>query len=89
MDHHSDVRIQFTWIRVARFSATFCRKPALHNSIYWHDRGRIVVLWFYWSLASLNIPGKVMVVGEAAIAAFLVIWLNTAQARSFFKTSGL
>ena len=61
---------------------------------YWQGRNwaRILVflscfLAFYnlRSFTSANAIVKVMVIGEAAVAAFLVFWLNTPEARMFFK----
>jgi hypothetical protein len=37
------------------------------------------------SLATANIIVKVMIVGEALIAAFLLYWLNTAEAKRYFN----
>lgn len=37
------------------------------------------------TVASSNVLVKVMLVGEAAIAVFLVYWLNTTQAKEFFQ----
>jgi len=61
---------------------------------YWHGHNwaRLLVLvtcflCFYnlRNLASSNLIVKVMLVGEAAVAVFLVYWLNTSQAKEFFQ----
>jgi len=61
---------------------------------YWHgyNWARLLVfatcfLCFYnlRTVASSNILVKVMLVGEATVAVFLVYWLNTTQAKDFFQ----
>ena len=36
-------------------------------------------------LVSTNVLVRIMLVGEAAVALFLVHWLNTSQVRMFFQ----
>lgn len=61
---------------------------------YWqgHNWARILVfltcfLCFYnlRSLVASNLLVRIMIVGEAAVALFLVCWLNTDRARAFFQ----
>jgi hypothetical protein len=63
---------------------------------YWRGRNwaRILVLvtcflCFYnlREFLSANLIVKIMLVGEASVAVFLVYWLNTSQAKAFFKNS--
>jgi hypothetical protein len=65
---------------------------------YWqgHNWARLLVLatcflcfFNFFNLRrypSVHPIAKVIVVGEAAVAAFLVYWLNTSQAKAFFKS---
>ena len=64
---------------------------------YWqgHNWARIVVfltcfLCFYnlRGFVSANFLVKIMLVGEATVALFLVYWLNTERARAFFQKQG-
>jgi hypothetical protein len=61
---------------------------------YWQGRNwaRILVfltcfLCFYnlRSFLTSNLLVRIMLVGEAAVALFLVFWLNTSRARAFFQ----
>ncbi len=61
---------------------------------YWHGRNWARILVFltcfvaFYNLRDLvaaNPIVKIMVLGEAGVAVFLVFWLNTSEARLFFK----
>jgi len=61
---------------------------------YWkgHNWARILVLltcllslFNLTRLGHVRVGGQVMVIIEAAIAIFLLYWLNTAEARDFFR----
>jgi hypothetical protein len=45
----------------------------------------IVAIYNLRTLPSANAAVKLMLIGEAVISVFLLYWLNTAQAKLFFK----
>ncbi len=61
---------------------------------YWHGKNWARILVFLTcfvafynlrDLAAANPIVKIMLLGEAGVAVFLVFWLNTSEARLFFK----
>jgi hypothetical protein len=65
---------------------------------YWQGRNWARILVFFTcflcfynlrSFTSANLIVKIMLFGEAAVAAFLVYWLNTVQAKAFFKDAAV
>jgi hypothetical protein len=45
----------------------------------------VLCLYNLQSLSSANLVSKVMLVGEAGVAVFLIYWLNTSPAKQYFK----
>jgi hypothetical protein len=63
---------------------------------YWHGKNwaRILVLLTSLSclynlrdLQSANLVVRFMLIGEAAVAVFLLYWLNTSEAKAYFKSN--